>query len=95
MTTNHMYSNQDHEFEFYDYTFNLTFKIILMFFSFLEAPKRCEDMGQSCGLLQQRGFCSVNFFRNYMQANCAATCGFCRGKNKVSESQHLGLYSTF
>lgn len=42
------------------------------------APKRCEDMGQSCGLLQQRGFCSVNFFRNYMQANCAATCGFCR-----------------
>lgn len=42
------------------------------------APKRCEDMGQSCELLQQRGFCNVNFFREYMQNNCAATCGFCR-----------------
>ncbi|XP_061162948.1 blastula protease 10-like [Saccostrea echinata] len=62
----------------------------------MEAQKRCEDMGQSCGLLRDRGFCTLQFVRSYMESNCAATCNFCRAGELLSadETSQSKMYFT-
>ncbi|XP_078337797.1 zinc metalloproteinase nas-13-like [Crassostrea virginica] len=64
------------------------------------AENRCEDYGNHCSYLRRQGLCTSRWARNYMRANCAATCQFCQagqllGVNTQSKASKFGFASLF